>query len=411
VNARSYEAIRRATVDLCAPLSPEDCQVQSMPDASPAKWHLAHTTWFFETFVLERWQKPFRPFHPEFRVLYNSYYQTVGDQYPRAQRGLVSRPTVQEVHDYRAHVDAGVVRLLEAGCQADMARVVELGLHHEQQHQELILTDVKHMLSLNPLRPAYAGVQTSTAAAARPLRWCAFGGGTYHVGHDGPDFAFDNESPRHRQIVEPFELADRLVVNSEYREFVGDGGYQRPDLWLSDGWATVVAEGWKAPLYWCEDGGGSASFTLGGVQPLRDDEPICHLSYYETDAYARWAGARLPSEAEWEVSSAGVGIDGNFVESRRFHPCAAPGSDGLSQLFGDVWEWTSSAYSPYPGYRPPPGALGEYNGKFMCNQMVLRGGSCATPRRHIRRTYRNFFPPQARWQFSGIRLARSLAPA
>lgn len=408
MSALRYAEVRRATLELCAPLSPEDCQVQSMPDASPTKWHLAHTTWFFETFVLERWQESFRPFHPDFRVLYNSYYQTVGEQYPRPQRGMVSRPTLREIHDYRANVDAAVVRLLDAGDgNTELTRVVELGLHHEQQHQELILTDVKHMLSHNPLRPACVAAQPAAPAAPRPLRWQAFDGGVCHIGHSGSGFAFDNEGPRHRQFVEPFEIADRLVTNDEYRAFMEDGGYLRPDLWLADGWAAVVAEGWRAPLYWEEGDNGPLSFTLAGLLPLRDDEPVCHISYFEADAYARWAGGRLPTEAEWEVSAADIGIDGNFVESRRLHPQAAPPSAGLVQLFGDVWEWTASAYSPYAGYQPPAGALGEYNGKFMCNQLVLRGGSCATPRSHIRHTYRNFFPPHARWQFSGVRLTRS----
>lgn len=408
VSAPCYADVRRATLELCAPLSPEDCQIQSMPDASPTKWHLAHTTWFFETFVLERWQESFRPFHPDFRVLYNSYYQTVGEQYPRPQRGMVSRPTLREIHDYRAHVDAAVIRLLDAGHgNTELTRVVELGLHHEQQHQELILTDVKHMLSKNPLRPACVAAQPAAPATPRPLRWQAFDGGVYHIGHGGSGFAFDNEGPRHRQFVEPFEIADRLVTNGEYRAFMEDGGYLRSDLWLADGWAAVVAEGWKAPLYWEEGDGGPLLFTLAGPLPPRDDEPVCHISYFEADAYARWAGGRLPTEAEWEVSAADIAIDGNFVESRRLHPQAAPPAAGLVQLFGDVWEWTASAYSPYAGYQPPAGALGEYNGKFMCNQLVLRGGSCATPRSHIRHTYRNFFPPHARWQFSGVRLTRS----
>jgi ergothioneine biosynthesis protein EgtB len=402
-----YTAVRRATRSLCAPLSAEDCQIQSMPDASPAKWHLAHTTWFFETFVLERWQESFRPFRPEYRVLFNSYYQTVGEQYSRPQRGLLSRPSLDEVFEYREHVDGAVARLLAVrGDDPEMTRIVELGLHHEQQHQELILTDIKHALSQHPSRPPYAAIPAATPTTAPPLTWHAFAGGICWVGHEGGEFAFDNEGPRHREIVEPFELSSRLITNEEFIAFIDDGGYQRPEVWLSDGWAAVQAQNWSAPLYWERGERGWTQFTLGGARPAQAGEPVCHLSYYEADAYARWAGARLPTEFEWEVAAQSCAASGNFVESGALRPLPSSFDAGVAQLFGDVWEWTSSAYAPYPGFQPAAGALGEYNGKFMCNQMVLRGGSCATPQSHIRVTYRNFFPPQARWQFSGIRLAR-----
>jgi len=403
--ASRYRAVRAATERLCEPLSAEDCQVQSMDDASPVKWHLAHTSWFFETFVLER-MAGYRPFHPDFRVLFNSYYQTVGRQHPRPQRGLLSRPTLDEVLAYRAHVDAHMLSLLETRRDVD-TDVVMLGLQHEQQHQELILTDAKHMLSCNPLRPAYRDGPHAPRVESTPLGWQPFAAGIQWIGHDGRGFCFDNEQPRHRVFVEAFELAPRPVTNEEFLAFIDDGGYERPELWLSDGWSTVQARGWRAPLYWERRDGVWYVMTLAGLRTLRVDEPVCHVSLYEADAFARWAGARLPREAEWEVAAAGVNVDGNFVESGWLHPApVGTGAPVVGQLFGDVWEWTQSAYSPYPGYQPPAGALGEYNGKFMCSQLVLRGGSCATPRDHVRATYRNFFPPDARWQFSGIRLAR-----
>jgi len=379
-----------------------------MDDASPVKWHLAHTTWFFETFILERWQPQYRPFHPDFRVLFNSYYQTVGRQHPRPQRGLLSRPTLEEVLAYRRHVDRHLQELLLPGADhgAELCASVELGLHHEQQHQELIVTDIKHMLSCNPLHPVYRERSESSAGESVALVWSSHAGGVHEIGHEGHGFCFDNEEPRHRVIVEPFELASRLTTNGEFLEFVADGGYERPELWLSDAWSVLQARAWRAPLYWERQGAGWFAMTLAGLRRLRPDEPVCHVSYYEADAFARWAGARLPTEAEWEVAAAGVPVTGNFAESGWLHPTPAPQTEGPAQLFGDVWEWTQSPYVPYPGYRPPAGALGEYNGKFMCNQLVLRGGSCATPSSHIRATYRNFFPPEARWQFSGIRLAR-----
>lgn len=386
---------------LSAPLAPEDMAVQAMPDASPVKWHLAHTTWFFETFILKHAPRGYRPFHPQFEYLFNSYYNTLGPQWYRPHRGLLTRPTVAEILDYRAHVDAAMGRLLESGSFPEP--IVELGLHHEQQHQELMLTDVKYLLSQNPLRPVYREVPVVAGTGARPAQgWIDGTPGVRAIGYAGTGFAFDNEYPRHDELIRPFRIANRLVTNGEYRAFIADGGYQRPELWLSDGWAAVRERGWEAPLYWAEHENAPWTYTLTGFRVLDDAEPVCHVSFYEADAYARWSGARLPTEAEWEVAAADRPVTGNFVESGRFHP--AP-SDGGTQLFGDVWEWTGSPYLAYPGYRPAEGALGEYNAKFMCNQFVLRGGSCATPASHIRVSYRNFFPPDARWQFSGIRLA------
>ena len=416
--AERYAAVRAATDWLTEPLSPEDAAVQAMPDASPAKWHLAHTSWFFETFVLEPAVPGFRPFHPDFRVLFNSYYNSIGAMHPRAERGLVTRPDLAEVRAYRAHMDGEMTRLLERGdLSPELAGLVEIGLQHEQQHQELILTDLKYLLSRNPLLPVYrerpaegGGSIGAPAPPMPPISWRRFTGGLREIGFAGPGFAFDNEGPRHRVYLEPFELASRPVTAGEYREFMADGGYLRPELWLSEGWAEVRARGLQAPLYWTEREGGWTAFTLAGELPVDPAEPVCHVSYYEADAYARWAGARLPTEAEWEVAAADVPVAGNFVESRRLHPAPAPAPaserPALAQMYGDVWEWTASPYVAYPGYRPAEGALGEYNGKFMCNQLVLRGGSCATPASHIRATYRNFFPAGARWQFSGIRLAR-----
>ncbi len=404
-----FDLVRAATERLVAPLSAEDCQPQSMPDASPVKWHLAHTTWFFETFVLESVLDDFRPFHPDYRVLFNSYYQTVGAQHPRSRRGLITRPRLDQVVEYRKRVETQVRDLLAAGKLAPPLRdIVELGLHHEQQHQELIVTDVKHLFSETTLRTAYGNASPPPAQSVAPLQWKSFGDGIVRIGHDGDGFAFDNETPRHRTVVEPYVLANRVITNGEFLQFMQDGGYANPALWLSDGWATIQERSWNAPSYWSENDGGWDVFSLNGVAVLRPDEPVTHISYYEADAFARWSGARLPSEAEWELAAGGALKEGNFVESKLFHPRPqnASAKSEMTQLFGDVWEWTSSPYSPYPGYRAPAGALGEYNGKFMANQMVLRGGSCATPRSHIRATYRNFFPPDARWQFSGIRLAK-----
>jgi len=413
---RRYQEVRSTTVALCAPLSPEDATGQSMTDASPAKWHLAHTTWFFETFVLERFQPGYRPFHPAFRYLFNSYYNAVGAQYPRPERGLVTRPGLDEVQVYRQHVDDHVDKLFENDAVGDdEARVLELGLHHEQQHQELILTDVKHLFSRNPLDPVYREPPESPARPVPPLAWHRWEAGLREIGHAGPGFAFDNETPRHRVFVEGFALASRPVTCGEFLAFMADGGYRRPELWLSDGWAAARAGQWRAPLYWREEDGRWRTLTLGGARDVRVDEPVCHVSHYEADAYARWAGARLPTEVEWELVAAEQPVAGRFADAGWLHPAPAPPGDVQAepgaplQLFGDVWEWTASAYTPYPGYAPPAGALGEYNGKFMANQMVLRGGSCATPAGHVRPTYRNFFYPDARWQFTGIRLARDRA--
>jgi len=407
--AARYRAVRAATDALRRPLSAEDCALQSMPDASPTKWHLAHTTWFFETFLLERAERGFRPFDASFRVLFNSYYNAVGPQHARPARGILSRPGLDEVLRYRAAVDERVLAWLERDGEAHpLLPVVELGLQHEQQHQELILTDLKHAFAQSPLRPAYRALPEPPPAAAPPLRFERFEEGVRWIGHAGGGFAFDNEGPRHRVLLPAFELASRCATNGEYLAFVADGGYRRPELWLSDAWAWREAESIEAPLYWRRDGDAWTTLTLGGVRELRPEEPVTHLSFYEAAAFAEWSGARLPTEFEWEVAAHGVPVEGNFVESDRLHPAPAADGSGLAQLFGDVWEWTRSDYAPYPGFAPAAGALGEYNGKFMCNQRVLRGGSCATPAGHVRASYRNFFPPSARWQFSGLRLARDV---
>jgi ergothioneine biosynthesis protein EgtB len=410
-----YRQVRAALEAAAAPLAPEDLVVQSMPDASPAKWHLAHTSWFFETFVLA--DPAFgdsRPFHPKYGYLFNSYYDTVGDRHPRPKRGLLTRPSADEVFRYRAHVDAVLAERLPRLSAPDFARlrpVIEVGLNHEQQHLELLFTDIKHAFAQNPLRPAYRergplGEPKGHSRRTTPVTFVPFEPGVYHIGRAGDGFAFDNEGPPHRVFLEPFAVASRLVTCGEYLEFMADGGYARPELWLSDGWAARRQHGWEAPLYWEKDGDGWQVFTLTGIRPVNETEPVCHVSFYEADAFARWAGARLPTEAEWEVAAGDRPVAGNLLEEDRLHPSPARDEGPLVQLFGDVWEWTQSPYGPYPGYRPLAGALGEYNGKFMCNQMVLRGGSCVTPRSHIRPTYRNFFPPAARWQFTGVRLAR-----
>jgi ergothioneine biosynthesis protein EgtB len=418
--AQRYAAIRQYSLTLAAPLSAEDCQVQSMPDASPTKWHLAHITWFFETFVLERHEVDFRPFDPAFRVLFNSYYQGVGEQYPRAQRGLVTRPTLDEVKRYRADIDARMQTLLASRADdAGLGELVTLGLHHEQQHQELLLTDIKHALSFNPGRAAYAKRWPMTSVRPQPLRWFGYAGGLIDHGHDAEldgSFCFDNETPRHRAYTAPFELASRPVTYGEYLAFIDDAGYRRPELWLSMGWDWVRQGRRDAPLYWHRDDDGWRNHTLQGLVEIDPHTPVCHLSYFEADAYARWAGARLPTEVEWEHAARqlrpapGVQQRGNFADRGAFHPLPAgdAAADEPLQMFGDVWEWTQSSYAAYPGYRPLPGAVGEYNGKFMCNQYVLRGGSCATPAGHVRASYRNFFPPDAQWQFTGVRLARGL---
>jgi ergothioneine biosynthesis protein EgtB len=404
--AQHFRAVRGQSLALAAPLSAEDCGAQSMPDASPVKWHLAHTTWFFETFVAQPHGPGYTPFDASFRVLFNSYYNAVGDKHPRPERGLLTRPSLETIRAYRAHVEGALAPLLET--EGAWTPLIELGLQHEQQHQELIVTDVKHLLSCNPLKPAYLPAWPLTPVAPRRAGWVAHPGGIVEIGDDGSRFAFDNERPRHRVLLAPFSLATHPVSNREYLAFIEDGGYRRPELWLSLGWEAVTSRGWQAPLYWERRDGEWWTFTLRGMVPIDPHAPLVHVSLYEADAFARWSGARLPTEFEWEALAGTLG-DGNFLESAVLHPLAlrvpvAPGT--LAQAWGDVWEWTQSSYGAYPGFRTAEGAIGEYNGKFMCNQYVLRGGSCATPRSHIRATYRNFFPPDARWQFAGLRLAK-----
>jgi ergothioneine biosynthesis protein EgtB len=398
-----YAAIRRTTETITEGLTAEDMMVQSMSDASPVKWHLAHTSWFFETFILKPNLPQYQLFHKDFTFLFNSYYKQVGSHPNRAFRSLFSRPTLQQVLEFRRYVDRHMLRLLADTADGNIASLAETGLHHEQQHQELIITDIKHGLWSNPLRPAWRKLLAASSHKPSPLEWLDFDENLYSIGFSDDGFSFDNETPRHQVFLNRFRLASRLVTNGDYLQFMRDGGYARPELWLSDGWDTVNVQQWRAPLYWEEEKNGQwLSYTCSGLLPLELDEPVSHVSYFEADAYARWAGARLPTEAEWEVAASSQTIAGNFLESGRFHPAASHSS----QFFGDLWEWTSSPYTAYPGFRPAPGALGEYNGKFMCNQMVLRGGSCATPQSHIRATYRNFFPPHARWQFMGLRLAK-----
>jgi ergothioneine biosynthesis protein EgtB len=407
--AQRYRAVRAFTESLCSGLATEDYVVQSMPDVSPTKWHLAHTSWFFETFLLQPHLPGYRPLDPHYAFLFNSYYVHAGERHCRAQRGYISRPTVEQVYAYRRHIDDAVDTLLRTAMPESApawAPVLELGLNHEQQHQELLLTDIKHVFSVNPLRPALRPQTAARAADPGPIGWLEFAGGIAQVGHEGRAFAYDNEMPRHRVYLEPFALADRLVTNGEYLAFMETGGYQRPELWLSMGWAAVQEHGWSEPFYWEQRDGRWFSYTLGGMREIDPHEPVVHLSYFEADAYARWAHARLPTEAEWERAADGINVAGNLADSGLLQPTGVSSGDGLRQMYGDVWEWTRSQYSPYPGYRAAEGALGEYNGKFMCNQFVLRGGSCATPASHIRRTYRNFFPPDATWQFTGIRLAQ-----
>jgi ergothioneine biosynthesis protein EgtB len=411
--AESYRRVRGFSDRVADLLSPEDCVIQSMPDVSPTRWHLAHVTWFFETFVLKS-RTDYSSYDERFSYLFNSYYNAIGQQFPRSQRGLLSRPTVAEIRDYRRHVDDAITALLEAGdtVNDEALDVIELGLHHEQQHQELMLTDIKHVFSVNPLQPSLFDARPLSTEATPKHEWFDVDEGLYEIGHDGQGFSYDNEMPRHRVFLEAFALRSHPVTAGQYLEFLADDGYRRPELWLSLGWQELQDHGWKAPLYWQERDGEWSHFTLGGLLPVDTSLPVCHLSYFEADAYARWDGARLPTEAEWEVAADSSKIEGHFADTlmdhtAAVHPAGRPADNRhLSQLFGDVWEWTASSYSAYPGYRSSPGALGEYNGKFMCNQYVLRGGSCATPSRHVRHTYRNFFPPEARWQFSGLRLAR-----
>lgn len=397
-----YIAVRERSRSLIDWLEPEDCVVQSMPDVSPTKWHLAHVSWFFEQFVLVPNVANYKPFHPEFFYLFNSYYQSAGDMHARPQRGLLSRPTLAEVLNYRTHVDAAMQRLIGSGIDEALTQIITLGLEHEQQHQELALTDIKHVLSCNPLLPAMRDDLVRPSRAAAPLGWATHGAGVQQIGAhvDQATFCYDNETPRHDVLLRDFAIADRLVTNAEYLEFIADGGYDSANLWLSDGWTAVQQHGWRAPLYWQLESG--REFTLGGPRDIDPGAPVSHISFYEAAAFARWAGARLPTEAEWEIAACEHSVSGNFFEQEHWHPVAGD----TAQFFGDVWEWTASAYAPYPGFQPLAGSLGEYNGKFMCNQMVVRGGSCVSSADHLRATYRSFFYPDARWQFLGLRLAR-----
>jgi ergothioneine biosynthesis protein EgtB len=407
-----YRRVRGDTEALVAPLSAEDQILQSMPDASPAKWHRAHTTWFFEAFVLKKFDADYAPYDERFNFLYNSYYEAMGARHPRPQRGLLSRPSVEEVGTYRRHVDGAIERLIENArdnLRGELGSLLVLGCHHEQQHQELLLTDLLHGLAQNPTKPAYRERTAAAPSEALPVRYVEFDGGLVEVGYAGSSFHYDNEGPRHQTFLRPFALADRAVCNAEWINFIEDGGYGRVELWLADGWAKRHEENWSAPLYWQQDGGSWSSMTLHGLQPVDPAAPVAHVSFYEADAFARWAGKRLPLEVEWEIASAGLPVKGNTVGNGNLRPMPARANGAsLHQMFGDVWEWTASPYSPYPGFRAVPGAVGEYNGKFMINQMVLRGGSCATPEGHIRPTYRNFFYPHQRWQFCGLRLASDL---
>jgi ergothioneine biosynthesis protein EgtB len=425
-----FHQVRNFTNALCVNLEPEDFVVQSMPDVSPTKWHLAHTTWFFETFILKKFLAGYRAEVPEYAYLFNSYYNAAGDMHRRDLRGLISRPTVKEAQRYRSSIDSHIESLLsdaDGDLVEEIAPILILGIHHEQQHQELLLTDIKHVFAQNPLYPVFRDGRARSSRALDgfprprdPYRFFDFGEATVEIGHDGSGFSYDNECPLHRALVPAFSLASRPVTNGEYLAFIEDKGYSRPEFWLSLGWMTVNEQRWQAPLYWVKREDTWWNFTLSGFRPVDQSEPVTHISYFEADAFANWAGARLPTEFEWERAGSDCPVEGNFVENEAFHPqpvedrqpaclgrqaASLPNLD-LQQMFGDVWEWTRSAYSPYPGYRAATGALGEYNGKFMCNQYVLRGGSCATSRTHIRRTYRNFFQPEKRWQFTGIRLAR-----
>jgi ergothioneine biosynthesis protein EgtB len=407
-----FTQVRGMTERLCEPLATDDFMLQAMSDVSPTKWHLAHVSWFFETFLLKRLLPGYRPLNEQYEYLFNSYYNSVGPQYIRPDRGLLSRPTVAEVFAYRSYVDEAARTLIGVAAEDDLEEIdsiVMLGLNHEQQHQELIVTDIKYNLSVNPLRPAYHHVLPPRGAAAPPLRWLEFEGGLTSIGHDGAGFAFDNEWPRHRTFLQSYRIGSRLVTNGEYLEFIAAGGYQDWRFWLSEGWKNVQTHRWSSPLYWEQRDGTWFTQTLAGVQKVDEHGPVSHVSYYEADAYARWAGLRLHTEEEWEHAAEFHRHRGCLLESGIYHPLPASGQEtGLEQMIGDVWEWTRSPYGPYPGFRPFQGDLGEYNGKFMVNQMVLRGGSCATPASHVRITYRNFFPPDARWQFSGIRLAEDI---
>jgi len=400
-------ATRALSSELASPLSDEDQVVQVMDDASPTKWHLAHTTWFFEAFLLKRFLAGYRVFDERFEYCFNSYYESVGPRHPRPKRGLLTRPSAQEVRAYRAFVDAALDRLFDTALTPEATQLIELGINHEQQHQELLLTDILSLFAAEPLKPAYREMGSGVAAGtSQPLNWLSFDGGILAVGHDGKGFAYDNEGPPHDELIRPFKLANRCVTNAEWVEFIADGGYADPTLWLADGWNTVCAEHWSAPLYFEQAENGFTQMSLNSFRPIDPSAPVTHVSYYEADAFARWAGCRLPTEFEWEVAAGTVPLKGRTLGHGHLQPIAAEPGEGLKQMIGDVWEWTGSAYQPYPGFKAAPGAVGEYNGKFMCNQFVLRGGSCATPEGHIRRTYRNFFYPHQRWQFTGLRLAK-----
>ena len=404
-----FQEVRDDSLALCRLLVTEDYIVQAIPEASPTKWHLAHTTWFFENFLLKPFAARYAEHHPRYAYLFNSYYETVGSFFPRQQRGLLTRPTVEEVYRYRTHVDDAMAALIDDAGEAAwpaLCERLELGLNHEQQHQELLLTDVKSLFALNPLRPAYHAALNPHPSAAAPAGWLEFPAGIREIGHQGTTFAFDNESPRHRIYLDDFRVVSRLVTNGEYLAFMAERGYERPELWLSDGWHTCGEKAWASPLYWEKIDGRWWHMTLAGMRQVDEKAPVCHISYFEADAFARWAGRRLPTEAEWEIAASPRPLQGNLRETGILHP--VPAADGNEQFYGDVWEWTQSAYASYPGYRAPEGALGEYNGKFMVSQQVLRGGSCVTPHSHMRATYRNFFYPSDRWQFMGLRLAEDI---
>jgi len=407
-----FKSIRGFSQQLVEPLETEDFVVQAIENTSPTKWHLAHVSWFYETFVLEKAIADYESLHPQYSYIFNSYYLQTGEPHTRSKRGLLSRPTVEQVFEYRKYVDEQILNFLEQATEEELAEygpVIEIGNHHEQQHQELMLTDLKYMFAQNPLYPEYKALSALEGKKPEPMKWVSFDEGIYKIGNEGDEYTYDNEHPRHRKFLEPFALSDRLVTNGEFMDFMEDGGYKRSELWLDDGWATVNERNWEAPLYWINKDGEWYHYTLGGLRKVNPNEPVTHVSYYEADAYARWADARLPREAEWEVAAGDKPYKGNFVEDGHYHPRPLQENNGaLKQIYGDVWEWTMSAYEPYPGYKPLPGALGEYNGKFMCSQYVLRGGSCATSQTHIRKTYRNFFYPDARWQFNGLRLAKTM---
>jgi ergothioneine biosynthesis protein EgtB len=407
-----YSKIRRFTETLCEPLETEDYVIQSMPDVSPTKWHIGHTSWFFEAFIISNADSNYKSIHPLYTYLFNSYYVQIGERWDRPNRGLLSRPTVKDIYEYRNFVDNNVIEFIK-NCDEkhykEYAPIIEIGINHEQQHQELLLTDIKHVLSFNPLNPVYSAKEIVSGDDVQKMNWKEFDGGVFEIGNDGSSFTYDNETPRHKEFINPFSIANRLVTNNEYIEFIEDGGYKNAPLWLSDGWAAIENDDWKAPLYWEKKDGEWWNFTLNGFRKVNPAEPVTHISYYEADAFASWKDTRLPTEAEWEVAAGALQNKGNFVETLNFHPVPLQSDhDELNQMYGDVWEWTRSSYSPYPGYKTLPGALGEYNGKFMSSQMVLRGGSCATSKTHIRNTYRNFFPPHSRWQFMGIRLAKEI---